>query len=280
MQKDRSAKRMQKHIGCLWVVGFFGLLAAANAQTPSPPAANTQFDGTYAPVSATTLNETFMAGGTRPGQCPERKAEPLTIMQAQARYSSRRVNGTARLQREGTVESHGDLKLRREPEPEGRHGGIDPGFEFFAYGRIDGNGTARVRQIGSRCNFEFTWQKVKVQSPSLPIASASFDGTYAFVSSTRLNETYLKRVTGRTDQCPEREAGTLTIINGQADLPLFAGTIGSHGELAMVLVREPTDFGETLGGTVSGAIDKAGTVKARRTIGDCSYDTIWQKDSK
>ena len=30
---------MQKNIGWLWVVGFFGLLAAANAQTPPPTAA-------------------------------------------------------------------------------------------------------------------------------------------------------------------------------------------------------------------------------------------------
>jgi hypothetical protein len=51
---------MRKEIIWLWTIGFFGLLAAADAQTASPPAANTQFDGTYAFVSATTVNETFM----------------------------------------------------------------------------------------------------------------------------------------------------------------------------------------------------------------------------
>jgi hypothetical protein len=71
---------MYKAVGLMWIAGFFGLLAAADAQTPSPSAATTQFDGTYAFVSATTLNETFMAGGTRPGQCPERKAASLTIV--------------------------------------------------------------------------------------------------------------------------------------------------------------------------------------------------------
>jgi len=80
-------------------------------------------------------------------------------MQGHAQYSSRRVNGTARLKLEGTVGSQGELALRREPESEGRHGGIEPGLEFFAYGRIDNTGTARVRQIGSRCSFEFTWQR-------------------------------------------------------------------------------------------------------------------------
>jgi hypothetical protein len=83
----------------------------------------------------------------------------------------------------------------------------------------------------------------------------------------------MNRMTGQTDQCPERHSGTLTIINGQANLPNFQGTVGSHGELAMIRMSR-------VEGTVAGAIDGNGTVKARRTIGDCSYDTIWQKDSK
>jgi hypothetical protein len=154
-----EGKYMQKDIGWLSIIAFFGLAAAANAQAPSPPAATTQLDGTYAFLSATTLNQTFMAGGTRRVQCPDRKAEPLTILRGQARYSSRRVNGRARLELEGTVGSQGELAMRREPDPESRPGGSTPGMEFFAYGRIDSTGTARVRQIGSRCNVEFTWQR-------------------------------------------------------------------------------------------------------------------------
>jgi hypothetical protein len=125
-------------------------------------------------------------------------------VQGNARYSSHRTNGAARLKLEGTVGSQGDLTMRREPEPEGRHGGIAPGIEFFAYGRIDSTGTARVRQIGSRCNFEFAWQKV--ESPSFPIASTQFDGTYPFVSSTKVNETYMNRVTGRMSGAASRDA--------------------------------------------------------------------------
>jgi len=39
---------MPRPIGLLSIVGFFGLLAAANAQTAPAP---TAFDGTYRPVS-------------------------------------------------------------------------------------------------------------------------------------------------------------------------------------------------------------------------------------
>ena|SRR5215472_5316098 len=139
--------------------GIFRIRCRRECADLSPPTTVTQFDGTYAFVSATNVNETFMAGGTRPGQCPERKAESLTIVEGQARYSSRRVNGTARLILEGTVGPQGELAMRREPEPTGRGGGIDPGLEFYAYGRIASTGTARVRQTGSRCSFEFTWQR-------------------------------------------------------------------------------------------------------------------------
>jgi hypothetical protein len=89
---------MQKHLGWLWGVGFFSLVATANAQTASSPPANTQYDGTYAFVSSTKVNETYMNTKTaRIGQCGNGgKVGPLSI-----------VNG-----------------------------------------RIDDNGTARVRQVG------------------------------------------------------------------------------------------------------------------------------------
>jgi len=57
---------MQKHVGWLWIIGFFGLTAAATARAPSPPAATTQFDGTYAFVSATRVNETYSVPGSNP----------------------------------------------------------------------------------------------------------------------------------------------------------------------------------------------------------------------
>jgi hypothetical protein len=124
----RGRAQMHNPAGLLGAVGFFGLIATAHAQTAPRPTASTQFDGTYAFVSATTLNETYLAGGTRLGQCPERKAESLTIVRGQTQYSSRRVNGPARLKLEGTVGSQGELAMRRELEPEGSHGGSNPGL--------------------------------------------------------------------------------------------------------------------------------------------------------
>jgi hypothetical protein len=124
----------------------------------------------------------------------------------------------------------------------------------------------------------------EAQTLALSTAMTAFDGTYAFVSSTRVTETYMN-VTGRMGQCPEGRAGSLTIINGQARLPIFEGTVGSQGELMMRRIPEP--FGRHDGGAipglegiVSGRIDKDGTIKARRMTGGCNYDMIWRKESK
>jgi hypothetical protein len=42
----------------------------------------------------------------------------------------------------------------------------------------------------------------EAQTPALSTATTAFDGTYAFVSSTKVTETYMS-VTGRMGQCPE-----------------------------------------------------------------------------
>ena len=90
---------MQTHIGWLWIVGFFGLLAAANAQTALRPAANTQFDGTYAFVSSTKVNETSRDFKNRELQCPDRSAGALTILNGAARYMGLRRPGVRRNRR-------------------------------------------------------------------------------------------------------------------------------------------------------------------------------------
>jgi hypothetical protein len=87
--RDTEGKHMRKHIGWLWIVGFFSLVAAANAQTASPPAPITQFDGTYAWVSATKLHETFFAAETEHiFQCPDYypTGQPLTIVNGNAQF--------------------------------------------------------------------------------------------------------------------------------------------------------------------------------------------------
>ena len=80
---------MQKHVGWLLMLGLFGFVVAADAQTASPPAATTQFDGTYAFVSSTRVIETYtVTGSNRVGQCGKmRRVRPLTIVNGQARFS-------------------------------------------------------------------------------------------------------------------------------------------------------------------------------------------------
>jgi hypothetical protein len=108
MQVDAETRRM--------VVDrrIFGWLAGANAQTPSPPTAVTQFDSTYAPVSATKVNETYMTTGTtRIGQCPDcPRLNPL-IRRKNHEYRG----NNHELFAEGTVGPHGELTMRYIPTP-------------------------------------------------------------------------------------------------------------------------------------------------------------------
>jgi hypothetical protein len=62
---------MPRPIGLLSIVGFFGLLAAANAQTAPAP---TAFDGTYRPVSSTKANAMYTDKTGRMAPMPEPKA--------------------------------------------------------------------------------------------------------------------------------------------------------------------------------------------------------------
>lgn len=142
---------MRKGILWLSVVGFFGLLASANAQTPQPSTAGTQFDGKYAFASSTKLNETFTAWGGRLHQCADRIAGPLTIESGQARYSGSSLHISKEF--EGTVGSQGELAMRSNAP------GLGHPIEITVSGRIDGNGTVRARQSGYSCNYDFTWRK-------------------------------------------------------------------------------------------------------------------------
>jgi len=148
---------MQKHIGWLWIVGLFGFVVAADAQTASPPAATTQFDGTYAFVSSTRVIETYtVTGSNRVGQCGKmRRVGPLTIVNGQARFSS---GASGQNLYEGTVSSQGELGMRYAPNSPGNVGWYT-GLEGSVYGRIDGGGAVRARQIDYLCNHDLTWQR-------------------------------------------------------------------------------------------------------------------------
>ena len=85
------------------------------------------------------------------GQCPYRRAGPLTIVNGQARYTS----ATGR-QLEGTVGPQGELALRFVAPP--GSGGYRP-IELTVSGSIDGAGTVRARQSSNSCSYDFIWQK-------------------------------------------------------------------------------------------------------------------------
>lgn len=143
---------MRKHIRWLWIVGFFGSLAAANAQTPAPAAASIAFDGTYAFVSGTRLNESYTTKGTEHiKRCGGYKGGPLTIVNAHASYGSGRGF-------DGTVAPQGELTMRLAPTPVNR--GISPGVEVTINGRIDADGTVRARRVGYYCSYELVWRKI------------------------------------------------------------------------------------------------------------------------
>jgi hypothetical protein len=125
------------------------LVVAADAQTPSPSTASAQFDGTYAFVSATKVNETRTRGPEVPTivPCRDRKAGSLIVSNGQARLGVF----------DGTVGPHGELEMRHADFISSEPG--MPGWERVIYGRIDVNGAVRAREISGGCNYDFIWQK-------------------------------------------------------------------------------------------------------------------------
>jgi hypothetical protein len=141
---------MENRIGWLSVLGFFGVLAAANAQTPPPATAGTPYDGTYRLVSSAQVNATYTTRKGQTAQCLNRRAGPLHIVNGQARYTS-----ATGYRVRGTVGPQGQLAMRA----------IGPGswgnqpIDLNVSGTIDGSGTARVRQQSYSCSYDFVWQK-------------------------------------------------------------------------------------------------------------------------
>jgi hypothetical protein len=142
---------MRMQIGLLSIVGFFGLIAAANAQTTSPSTPVTAFDGTYRFISSAKVNPMYTAQNGRMAPCPDRTPGPLTIQNGQARYTAE--SGHELL---GTVGPNGELEMRMIPVTVG---GSRPMEMRAAAAEIDSTGTVHLRQIGSACAHDFIWQK-------------------------------------------------------------------------------------------------------------------------
>ena len=88
---------MRGQIGLLSIVGFFGLLATADAQTLSAGTAGPAFDGTYQAVSSAKVNSMYIEQKGNMIPCPDRMPGPLTVVQGEAQYtdaSGDQVDGT------------------------------------------------------------------------------------------------------------------------------------------------------------------------------------------
>lgn len=142
---------MQKHIGWLWVIGFFSLLATADAQTPSPSTAGTQFDGRYAFVSSTKVNETYRDYDNREHQCGNPRAGPLIVVNAEARFKS---GGRVF---EGTVGQRGELAMRSVATSANRSAWLPS--TIMVTGGIDDHGEIRALWKSWYCQHDFIWRK-------------------------------------------------------------------------------------------------------------------------
>ena len=141
---------MPRPIGLLSIVGFFGLLAAANAQTAPAP---TVFDGTYRPVSWTKANAMYTDKTGRMAPCPNRRPGPLHIANGEVRYTT-----ASGYKLRGTVGPQGELAMGLVAPGNARSAGATS-LNLNTNGQIDSTGTARVHQSGSSCSYDFVWQK-------------------------------------------------------------------------------------------------------------------------
>ncbi len=143
---------MHRDRGWLWIVAFFGSLAAANAQAPQAPTAGAAYDGTYGFVSSAKVTSTYTTRGGQTGFCPELTAGPLTVSQGRAQYTTATGHLLA-----GTVGPQGQLTMGSSAPPSSG-GGYRP-VVTNVQGSIDTSGTARARQIGNSCSYDFVWRK-------------------------------------------------------------------------------------------------------------------------
>ena len=93
----------------------------------------------------------------------------------------------------------------------------------------------------------------------------------------------------RMGQCGDiRRMGPLTIANGQARYSGFGpvtkagfdGTVGPQGELAMRLTAPASRSSLGVELITHGTVDGNGTIRARQIGRSCSYDLVWQKETR
>jgi hypothetical protein len=151
--RTKEGKLTRGRIGSLWIVRFFGLVAAETAQTQLPPTAGGPSDGTYRFVSSSKVNVAYVTRNGQMGQCPDRRAGPLHVAKGRARYTT-----ATGYKLRGTVGTQGELAMRVLAPPNSSNAGSRP-IDIIVNGSIDGAGTARVLQSSHSCSYDFVWQK-------------------------------------------------------------------------------------------------------------------------
>jgi hypothetical protein len=123
------------------------------------------------------------------------------------------------------------------------------------------------------------------QTPPASTAGTAFDGKYRFISSTNVNATYTTRK-GQTGQCPSRKAGPLHVVNGRVHYVTatgyrVGGTVGRQGELVMRALAPANQGGsQPIDLSVNGNIDASGRAQVRQSGYECSYDFVWQRQTR
>jgi len=141
---------MQKHLAWMPLAGLFGVIAAANAQTPPAAAGGGSYDGNYRLVSSANVNTTYTSRKGQTAPCPSRRAGPLHITNGQARYTT-----ATGLRVRGTVGPQGELAMQAVTPNQWANQPID----LSVSGTVDASGSARVRQLSHSCSYDFVWQK-------------------------------------------------------------------------------------------------------------------------
>jgi hypothetical protein len=134
---------MTRSIGWLAIGGIFSFVAAAGAQTQALSTATTAFDGTYAFVSSTPAPPVN-------ARCGNDIGGPLVAAQGRAEFTNLLGHHS---HFEGTIGSQGELVMRAAAVQGG------DANDVVASGRIDRDGTVRVRMTGNVCGFDVVWQK-------------------------------------------------------------------------------------------------------------------------
>jgi hypothetical protein len=108
------------------------------------------------------------------------------------------------------------------------------------------------------------------QTTSASTAATAFDGTYRFISSTKMTPMYTSSK-GDMAPCPDRTPGPLTIAQGHARYTTetgydLLGTVSPQGHLAMRSVPVSTGGSRPLEMDATGGIDAQGTAHARQRL--------------